>query len=203
MTTSAAVRKTSVLVLVAALAASIVVFTAPARAATKNPCKVLTRRQVKQVFAQPVAAPERNDIGDSKECDFEVNGGGFEPGGLTLTVSVARRAIAAELFDDAKVAATNSGGFAFVTDVGVDTPSGSEPCLGDCVGAIFFSSPSGTVQTLIVRTERATFALAVNLSAPPEGAIESATPVPLQAGDPLASEIEHLIALAEKARERV
>jgi hypothetical protein len=203
MTSSSAIRRTSVLVLVAAMAASIVPFAPSAGAATKNPCKVLTRNEVKKVYDQPVAAPKRDDVGKSKQCAFEVSGGMFEAGGLNVTVALARGSLAIESFEDAKTAAANSGGFAFVTGVGVDTSSGSDPCLGDCAGAIFYSSPTGVFQTLWVRTKNGAFAVGVTLSAPPEGAVESAEPLFLQPGDPLASELDNLTALAKKARTRV
>jgi hypothetical protein len=165
----------------------------------REPCDLLTRKDVKRIYGGPVARPEETINGD---CEWQVDGGAFE-GGIAVRADLSRGTAAETSFDEALTTAQNSGGFLFVTGVGKDQPRAAEDgCLADCAGAIFSASPAGTFQRLTVRLKDATYTVGVQLAQPPEGAVESPDTRILADDDPLASELDELEELARRARSR-
>lgn len=186
-------------VLLIAAVASIVIAAQPAAGkTTTNPCALLTRAEIKQVYGGPVGKPTTDASGG---CKWEVRGGSFEPQGRV--VSTALENDVDTTFEQARAAAANSGGFLFVGHLGKDRRSGSGPCVGDCPGAIFYASPAGTIQVLWVRTADKAFVVGVKLPEPPAGAVETPEALPLNRDDPLASELARLERLAKRAKRRV
>lgn len=186
-------------VLLTAAVASFAIGAQPAAGkTTANPCKLLTRAEIKKVYGGPVGRPA-TDI--KSKCEWDVRGGSIGPRGRV--VSTALENDVDTTFKQVRAAAANSGGFIFVGDLGKDRRSGSDPCVGDCPGAIFYASPAGTLQVLWVRTARKAFAVSVTLPKPPAGAVETPEALPLDRNSPLASELARLERLAKRAKQRV
>lgn len=186
-------------VLLSAAVASFAIGAQPASGkTTANPCKLLTRAEIKKVYGGPVGRPA---TGINSSCEWDVRGGSFEPRGLVVSTALENDVDAT--FEQVRGAAANSGGFIFVGGLGEDRRSGSDPCVGDCPGAIFYASPAGTIQALWVRTARKAFAVSVTLPKPPAGAAETSEALPLDRNSPLASELARLERLAKRAKQRV
>ncbi len=66
-------------------AASFAVFTAPAGAATTNPCKVLKKSEIQQAFGGTVSSGKKGlSTPVSSQCEFQVGANGDRPAGTVV-----------------------------------------------------------------------------------------------------------------------